>query len=172
MNRIFILTVIFVFLAVFVEFINLMLQLKGRILTKWFGKNAFNIHMIFVGFFWVITFCLIVILQFERHPLFHNNIVLKYIGLIMLVSGIFFSSWAFVLLGLKRSFCLNFFEENVLVVKKSLYKYIKNPEYYGFWTALIGLAVFTGSIYNLAIAAEFIIIMVPHIMLENKSLKR
>jgi len=172
MNRMFILTIIFVFLTIFVESINLILQLKGRRLTKWFGKNAFNIHMIVTEIFWVITFCLIVILQFEEHPLFHNSIVLKYIGLILLISGIILASWAFRLLGLKRSLCLNFFEENVPIVKKSLYKYIKNPEDYGLWIALIGFASFTGSIYNLVIAVEFIIIMIPHIMLESKPLKK
>ena len=172
MNRMFILTIIFVFLTIFVESINLILQLKGRKLTKWFGKNAFNIHMIFTGIFWVITFCMIVILQFEERPLFHNSIVLKYIGLILLISGIILASWAFGLLGLKRSLCLNFFEENVPIAKKSLYKYIKNPEDYGFWIALIGFASFTGSIYNLVIAVEFIIIMIPHIMLENIPLKK
>jgi len=172
MNRIFILTIIFVFLTILVESINLVFQLKGRRLTKMFGKNAFTIHMILTGIFWAITFCLIVILQFEEHPLFHNSTVLRYIGLILLIAGIILASWAFRLLGLKRSLCLNFFEENVPVVKKSLYKYIKNPVDFGLWIALIGFAIFTGSIYNLAIAVEFIIIMIPHIMLENKPLKR
>jgi len=171
MNRIFILTIIFVFLTILVESINLVFQLKGRRLTKWFGKNAFHIHIIFTGIFWIITFCLIVILQFEGHPLFHSSVILKYIGLILLVSGLILASWAFRLLGLRRSLCLNFFEENVPVIKESLYKYIKNPADYGLWIALVGLAIFTGSIYNLAIAVEFIIIMIPHIMLENKPLK-
>ena len=90
----------------------------------------------------------------------------------MLISGIVLGSWAFRLLGLKRVLCLNFFEENVPVVRESLYKYIKNPADYGLWTTLIGFAIFTGSIYNLTIAVEFIIIMIPHIILENKPLKR
>ena len=174
MNRIFILTIIFVFLTIFVESTNLILQLKGRRLTKWFGKNAFNFHMISTGFFGVITFCLFVILQFEEHPLFHNSIILnlKYIGLILSIFGIILASWAFSLLGLKRSLCLNFFAENVPIVNESVYKYIKNPVDYGLWMALIGFAVFTDSIYNFAIAVEFIIIMIPHIMLENKPLKK
>lgn len=158
-------------MTIFIESVNLIFQLKGKRLTKWFGKNAFNIHMILTGIFWVITFWLIVILQFKEHPLFHNSIILKYTGLILLISGIILASWAFRLLGLKRTLCLNFFEENVPVVKESLYRYIKNPEDYGLWIALIGFAIFTGSIYNLVIAVEFIIIMVPHIMLENKPLK-
>jgi len=172
MNRIFILTTIFIFLTILVESTNLILQLKGRRLSKWFGKNAFNIHMLSTVIFWVITFCLIVILQLEEHPLFHNSIILRYTGLILLFSGIILASWAFRLLGVKRSLCLNFFEENVPIVKESLYNYIKNPLDYGLWTALIGFAVFTGSIYNIAIAVEFIIIMIPHIMLENKPLKK
>jgi protein-S-isoprenylcysteine O-methyltransferase Ste14 len=172
MNRIFIFTIIFVFLTIFIESVNLMLQLKGRKLTKWFGNHAFNIHMISTLIFWVITFNLLVILQFTEHPLFHNSAILRYIGGFLLISGIVLGFWAFRLLGLKRVLCLNFFEENVPEVRESLYKYIKNPADYGFWTALIGFAVFTGSIYNLAIAVEFIIIMIPHIILENKPLKR
>lgn len=167
MTNIFILTVIFVFLTIFVESVNLLLQLRGRKLTKWLGKNAFNFHMKSTLFFWVITFCLIVILQFNEHPVLHNNSIVKCIGLIMLISGLIVALWALKLLGIKRALCLNFFEENVPVVKRSLYKYINNPLDYGFWIALIGFALFTGSMYNLIIAGEFIIVMIPHVMLEN-----
>jgi len=172
MNTIFVLTIIFVFLTIFVESINFILQLKGRRLTKWFGRNAFSVHMTSTGTLWVLTFCWIVILQFEEHPLFHNSTILKYIGLILLISGIILASWALRLLGLKRSFGLNFFEEDVPVVKNSLYKYVKNPEDVGLWAALVGLAIFTGSIYNLLIAVEFIMIMIPHIILESKPLRQ
>lgn len=85
----------------------------------------------------------------------------------MLISGLIVALWALKLLGIKRALCLNFFEENVPVVKRSLYKYINNPLDYGFWIALIGFALFTGSMYNLIIAGEFIIVMIPHVMLEN-----
>jgi protein-S-isoprenylcysteine O-methyltransferase Ste14 len=172
MKKIFFLSLLFAFLAIFVESVNLILQLKSRKLTKWFGKNAFSIHMITTGILWAITFCLIVFLQFENHPLFHRSISLKYVGLILLISGLILACWAFNLLGLKRALCLNFFEENVPEVRESLYKYIKNPLDYGFWMALVGFAIFTRSIYNLVIAVEFIIIMIPHIILENKPLKK
>jgi len=172
MKKLFFLTVVFAFLAIFVESTNLILQLKGRRLTKWFGKNAFSIHMVTTGIFWAITLCLMVILQFENHPLFHSSIVLKYVGLILLISGLILACWAFRLLGLKRALCLNFFEGNVPVVRESLYKCIKNPLDYGLWMALVGFAIFTGSVYNLVIAFEFIIIMIPHIVLENKPLSK
>jgi protein-S-isoprenylcysteine O-methyltransferase Ste14 len=172
MSRIFILTVIFAFLAIFVESVNLILQLKGRKLTKWFGKNAFGIHVITTAIFWAVTFCLVVILQFEDHPVFHSSIILKYGGLFLLIAGLILAFWAFRLLGLKRALCLNFFEVNVPVVRESLYKYVKNPLDYGIWMALVGFATFTGSVYNLLIAVEFIIIMIPHIILENKPLNK
>lgn len=171
MNKIFTLTIIFVFLTILVESINLILQLKGKKLTKWFGKNAFNFHMIITGIFWIIMFCFIVLLQFEIHPIFHNNITLKYVGLILLISGLILALWALKLMGLKRALCLNFFEENILILKSSLYKYIKNPMDIGFWTAFIGFALFTKSTYNLIIAIEFIVIMYPHMLLENIPLK-
>ncbi len=172
MKKIFVLTLIFAFLAILVESVNLILQLNGKKLTKWFGKNAFSIHMITTGIFWAITFCLIVYLQFGNHPLFHSSIILKYAGLILLITGLIMAFWAFKLLGLKRALCLNFFQEEVPVVRESLYKCIKNPLDYGIWMALVGFAIFTRSVYNLLIAVEFIIIMIPHIVLENKPLNK
>lgn len=167
MNPIFTLTLISIFLAILIESINLILQLKGKKLTKWFGKNAFNFHVIVTSVFWIIMFFFIVLLQFQQHPIFHNNIILKYFGLILLVLGGILALWALKLLGTKRALCLNFFEENVPIVKNGIYRYIKNPIDYGFWTAFIGFALFTGSLYNLIIAIEFIVIMYPHMLLEN-----
>jgi protein-S-isoprenylcysteine O-methyltransferase Ste14 len=172
MNRIFLLTLIFVFLTIFVESVSLILQLKGRRLSKWFGKNAFHIHMITTSTFWAITFCLIVFLQLYKHPLFHSSIILKYAGLILLIVGAIIAFWASRLLGLKRALCLNFFKDNVPEVTNSLYKYVKNPLDYGIWMTLVGFAIFTRSVYNLIIAVEFIIIMIPHMILENKILKK
>jgi len=169
-KRMFILIVVFVFLTIFVESINLILQLKGRKLTKFFGKNSFTIHMIITGSFWIITFFLFIIFQFEEHPLFHSNSLLRYIGLILMISGIPMALYAFKLMGLKRSLCLNFFEDNVPIIKNPLYNYIKNPEDYGLWMTLIGFALYTGSVYNLIIAVEFIVVMIPHIILESQNL--
>ncbi|MFW6129187.1 MAG: methyltransferase [Candidatus Aminicenantaceae bacterium] len=172
MNTIFILTLVFVFLAVFVESIVLILQLKGKKLSKWFGKNAFHVHMIVTLSFWGLAFCLVIALQFVKSPSFHNNILFKLIGFTLLISGLIIAVWGFWLLGLKRSLCLNFFEDNVPVVNHSLYKSIKNPEDTGFWLALFGLALFTGSVYNLIVAVEFIVLMIPHQMLENVPLNK
>jgi len=172
MNKVFLLTLIFAFLAIFVESLNLILQLRNRKLSRWFGTNAFGIHMITTSTFWVITFSLIVYLQFSKHPLFHSSIILKYAGLSLLTAGVILAFWAFRLLGLKRALCLNFFKENVPEVKESLYKYLKNPLDYGIWMTFVGFAIFTQSAYNLVIAVEFIIIMIPHIILENKALNK
>jgi protein-S-isoprenylcysteine O-methyltransferase Ste14 len=128
--------------------------------------------MVITGFLWVLSYGLIILLQFEKHPLFHHSDVLKYAGLILLVSGLVMSVWGFLLLGVKRSFGLNFFEENVPIVKKSLYKSIKNPEDYGFWMALVGFALFTRSLSNLIVTLEFIILMIPHMHIENIPIKR
>jgi protein-S-isoprenylcysteine O-methyltransferase Ste14 len=168
----FVFTLVSVFLAVSVESLVFILQLKGRKFSQWFGRNAFSVHTVITGFFWALSFCLIILLQFKKHPHFHNSIVLKYTGLIVLISGLVIAIWGLCLLGVKRSFGLNFFEENVPVVKKSLYKTIKNPEEYGFWMAVLGLALFTQSLFNLVIALEFIILMIPHMCVENTPLKK
>lgn len=168
----FILTIISVFLTIFIESLVFILQLKGKKFTKWLGPHAFTIHMIITGFFWVASFGLIVLLQFEKHPFFHNSSILKYAGLGIGVSGLVFAIWGFRLLGVKRSFGLNFFEDNIDTVNKSLYKSIKNPEDYGFWMAVFGFALFTRSSYNLVIAIEFIVLMIPHMYVENIPLKK
>lgn len=169
---VFVFAFVSVFLAVSIESLVFILQIKGQKFTKWFGKNAFRIHMVITGFFWVLSFVLIFLLQFEKHSFFHHSDVLKYAGLVLLISGLATAVWGFKLLGFKRSFGLNFFDEGVPVVKISLYKFIKNPEDYGFWAALIGFALFTRSSSNLVIALEFIILMIPHMYIENIPLKR
>lgn len=171
-STLFILTIISVFLTVSVELLIFILQLKGEKFSKWFGSRAFTIHVIITGFFWVLSFGLIVLLQFEKHPFFHHNSVLKYAGLVLWISGLVMATGGFKLLGIKRSFGLNFFENNVPIVNRSLYKSIKNPEDYGFWMAVFGFALFTRSLYNLVIALEFIILMIPHMQVENIPLKK
>lgn len=168
----FVLTLASVFLAVSVESLIFILQLKGQKFSHRFGKNAFRVHTVITGFFWALSFCLILLLQFKKHPHFHNSIVLKYTGLIVLISGMVIAIWGFCLLGVKRSFGLNFFEKNVPIVRKSLYKTIQNPEQYGFWMAVLGFALFTQSLVNLVIAFEFIILMIPHMCVENIPLKK
>jgi protein-S-isoprenylcysteine O-methyltransferase Ste14 len=172
MSRIFIVTVIFVFLTISVESVNFIFQWKGKKLTRWLGQNAFKYHALTTGLLWTITFCLMIALQFERHPLFHQSIILRHLGLILLIGGAVSALWGFKALGLKRSLGLNFFEENVPVVRGSIYKYVKNPEDYGLWMILLGFALLTRSSYNLVIAAEFIVIMIPHIMLESWPLRK
>jgi len=165
--KIFYLTVLTVFITIFVESINLLLQLKSNKLSEWFGRNAFKYHLLTTIFCWLLTFSLIIILQFKAHPLFHSSIFLKYTGVLFMIGGSILSIWGFIILGIKRSLCLNFFKEGVPIVKSSIYKYIKNPEDYGLWLALLGLAFFTGSLYNLVIALEFVVLMIPHMIIEN-----
>lgn len=172
MSKIFIVTFVFVLLTISVESANFILQWKGKKLTRWLGQNAFRYHALTTGLFWAITFCLMIALQFARHPLFHLSVILRHLGLILLIGGAVLASWGFKLLGLKRSLGLNFFEENVPVVQESIYKYVKNPEDYGLWMILLGFALLTRSSYNLAIAVEFIVIMIPHIMLEGVPLRK
>jgi len=166
------LIVISIFLTIFIESLIFILQIKGRKFSRWFGKNAFRIHMIVVGFFWGLSFFLIVLLQFGKHPHFHNIIILKWLGLIIMISGLALALWGFMVLGIERSFGLNFFKDNVPVARKSAYKFLKNPEDYGLWAALAGFALFSRSSLNLVIAIEFIILMIPHLMIENIPLKK
>jgi protein-S-isoprenylcysteine O-methyltransferase Ste14 len=172
MSGLFILSVIFVFFTIFGESVILILQLKGKKFTTWFGSHAFTIHMAITGGLWIITFMLILLLQMEDHIFMKYWIVVQYIGLVLLMLGGGLGLWAFTVLGLKRALCLNFFEEDVPVVTGGPYVYVSNPLDYGLWTALIGVALFTGSIYNLVIAVEFIVVMIPHVILENSILPK
>jgi len=92
--------------------------------------------------------------------------------MILLISGLALAIWGFKVLGIKQSFGQNFFEDNVPIVKDSIYKFVNNPEDYGLWAALSGFALFSRSFFNLAIALEFIILMIPHLMIENIPLKK
>ena len=149
----------------------MLLQLKGKILSRWFGKNAFVIHAVITLAFWTVAFCFVFALQFEKHPYFHNSDFLKYVGFALMIPGLIMAVWGFKLLGLKRALCLNFFKENIQLIDHPLYHYVKNPTDYGFWLMLLGFALFSQSLYNLIIALEFIILMIPHIYLENVPLK-
>jgi protein-S-isoprenylcysteine O-methyltransferase Ste14 len=171
-NMIFFLTLIFIFLSIFVETIFLILQLKGNYMTKYFGERAFAIHAITTLLLWCIAAFFIVLLQLEPHPIFHEIIALTIVGIILLIIGGVISSWGYIILGLKRSLCLNFYKEDVPIEEHKLFKYIKHPQDYGFWTLLAGFALFTGSIYNLIIFIEYVVIMVPHNLIESRPLKR
>lgn len=170
MHNILIITIISIFLTIHVESFFLILQRKGQYVSKWFGKYAFLFHATITIILWTFTFILIFFLQLRPHPLFHNLPSLQLTGFIIGLAGIILAIWGFLLLGLKRALCLNFYEKNVPKVQKSIYKYIHNPLDIGLWTALLGFALFTRSLYNLIIAAEFILVMIPHIWLENKPL--
>lgn len=172
MSNLFLLTLISFFLAIFVESLLLILQLKGRKLTKWLGAGAFTVHAGITGALWITSFVLFLLLQREDHPLFHECAAARYLGGVLFMSGGAVAVWAFLVLGLKRSLCLNFFEEIVPMVRKGPYRYFSSPLDYGLWTALLGLALITGSWYNLIITLEFILIMIPHIMLENLPLDK
>jgi protein-S-isoprenylcysteine O-methyltransferase Ste14 len=164
----FLLTIVFVFLTISVESLMLALQLGGRKLTRWFGEKAFTVHALVTVCFWVVTSCLLLALQFHDHPSLHGIPALRYVGIGLLVVGAAVALWAFVLLGPRRSLCLNFFEKGVPTVTRSLYKYLRNPMDLGMCVALAGLAAATDSIYNLIVGLEFIALMIPHAMLENR----
>lgn len=167
MNKTLIVTAIFVFLSVFIETVFLILQIWDNQITKWFGKRAFSVHATITILLWIVAFFFIALLQLEKHPLFHNSTLLKYLGIALFSVGLITSIWGFFLVGIKRALCLNFYVDNVPVVTTSLYKYIKNPIDIGFLSACIGFTLYTQSIYNLIIAVEFICIMIPHAKIEN-----
>jgi hypothetical protein len=171
MSPIFILTTIFIALTIVVEAILLGLQLEGRKLTRWLGTHAFTFFAFVVLTLWFILLYLLILLQYEEHPLFHTSAFVQHVGLVLFFAGIILAAWSFSLLGVKRALCINFFVDNVPLVTESVYRYLKNPAHYGFWLALTGFAVYTRSWYNFAIAVEIVVVMIPLIWLENKPLE-
>ena len=168
MSPIFILTAICIALIILVETILLSLQWNDRRLTRWLGTHAFTFFAFVVLTLWFLLLYLLIRLQYEEHPLYHTSAFVRYVGLVLFFAGIILAAWSFSLLGVKRALCINFFVDNVPLVTGSVYRYLKNPAHYGFWLALIGFAVYSGSWYNLAIAVEFVVLMIPIIWLENK----
>lgn len=172
MNLFFPLTLFGAFLAVGGESALLILQLRGRKLQKWFGRWAFPLHATITLILWFLTFIFYFLMQLADSPPFHNNLVVRCLGLVLLVFGLVLATWGFLVLGLKRSLCLNFFEEDVPVVQEHyLFHYIREPEDYGLWMVLFGLALVTGSTYNLFVAFTFVALMLPHQWLENRPLQ-
>ncbi|MFW6134643.1 MAG: methyltransferase [Elusimicrobiota bacterium] len=171
-DKLFILTAVLVFLSIAVESLSLLFQLSNKRLTKWFKDNDFNVHAGITVLFWTGMTVSFVFLQFKQHPDFYSQIIfLRIIGLWLLTAGLVISVWGFLMLGLKRSLGINFFRADVPIVNKSIYKYMNNPETIGLCTALFGFALFTGSVYNLIIAIEFTVLMIPHTKLENIPVK-
>ncbi len=168
MGPIFILTAIFIALTTVVEAILLGLQLRGRRLSCWLDPYAFSFFAVAVLSLWFVLLYLLIRVQYEEHPLFHTSALLRYTGFVLFFAGALMAAWAFSVLGAKRALCINFFTDNVPLVTGSVYRYLKNPAHYGFWLALVGLALYTSSWYNLAIAGEFVMVMVPLIWLENR----
>ncbi len=169
--NIFIITAAAVFTAIAVETLLLYLEYKGKRLTAWFGKKGFTIHAVTTVFLWALAGVMFLILQFEPHPEFHNIAFLKAAGGIIALAGFAVSLWAFYLMGAKRSLGINFFREEVPVEERGIYRYLSNPEAAGLCWGFAGIALFTGSIYNLIIALEIIAIMIPHTIFENLPLK-
>jgi protein-S-isoprenylcysteine O-methyltransferase Ste14 len=164
-------TIIVVFCTIAVESVFLILQLRGKLLTRLLGKNAFALHAIVTCMLWALSFIFICLLQKHNHPSFHESDIFSYAGLAVCAGGLVLSIWALKILGISRALCANFYYDGIPTVNASIYKYLKNPMDLGFWAALLGCAVFTRSIYNLIIAFEFIALMIPHSVLENIPLK-
>lgn len=136
-------------------------------MNRWFGKYAFRVHAVITSILWIATFILIVIFQFEKQIIFHDSVIIRYIGLFLIIVGAFIAGDTFRIMGFKRTLCINFYRDSFDLVRTSFYKYLDNPMDYGFWLVLTGFALFTASLYNLIIAGEFILVMIPHILIEN-----
>jgi protein-S-isoprenylcysteine O-methyltransferase Ste14 len=176
MKSIFFLSLISIFVAINGETLLLVLQYKRKLLSKLFSDKAFLIHAILALFFWTIMCGLFIFLQLflVDHPKFHNNPLLAGFGFILILIGLIISVLGFYQLGLKKSLCINFYEEKYSdsVINSSIYRYFSNPEDLGLWFMLIGLTFITGSILNAILSLEFILLMISHINIENIPLKQ
>lgn len=168
----FIAVLVAIFTSFFIESALLLLQQK-RILTKLFGKQAFILHVLATSTVWLITAIIFILFQFEKHPVFHNIAVLKQLGLVLIPMGLIIGGWAFGLLGWKRMFSVRLFaRKQPKIVKRSLYRYLKHPLYYGMILALAGFTLYKASLYNLIILLEVIGLLIPHIRIEEKGFKK
>ena len=97
--------------------------------------------------------------------------MIQILGGVMIGGGLTISTWGYSILGLDRSLGINFYRDDIESVDHSLYKFIKNPEEIGLLFMLFGFSLLTKSWYNLIIALEFTILMIPHQRIENLPLK-
>ena len=172
MNTFFLINMILVFLTIIVEFLMFYLQRKGRYMDKWFGDQAFFVHSLITLLLWTATWISIIAFQFAEHPSFHNSLSLQIFGWTLAIIGVSIATLGYKELGLRRSLGVNFYEEGTELEESGIYKWIKNPEENGYWIMLIGLALATDSLYNLVLAIEFIVLMIPHQKLENMPVQK
>ena len=168
---VFILTTILIFLAIFIEAAFLYSQWKTQWLTRKFGDKAFKIHSAITETLWTVASVGMIITLFAPNPHFHTSTIASVIGWILFGGGMVVATLGFKELGLERSLGINFFEEDVEIVESGIYKYISEPEEYGFWVMMAGFALGTASWYVLIYAIEFVVLMIPHQKIENLPLK-
>ncbi len=158
--------------TILIESILLYVQLKGRKITKMFGRSGFKVHVAVTCSLWALFLAALFLLQFQENQHFHSNVLLSYFGLVVSLNGLCLAGWGFSALGLKRSLCINFYRPNIEVVDRSIYKHLYHPEDIGFFLMLLGLALFTSSFANLFLALLFVLLIIPHAVIENRPLKR
>ena len=169
---VFLVTVITVFFSIFIECLLLYFQLKKQSLAKLFNERAFIVHRTTVTVLWVMIGGMLLALQSVKHPLFlRAGFPVECAGAALLLGGAAISTRAYLLLGAERSAHVNFFREGVPVVENSLYRYMKNPQYFGLGLMLAGGTLLTGSLFNLIITVEIILLLLPLGHIENMALK-
>jgi len=106
-------------------------------------------------------------MQFYEQLSFHNYTFIKISGFLLTAVGLITAITGCKQLGLKRSLCINFYYNDVSLIKTPLYKHISHPQDYGLITALTGMALATGYTFDLFIAGLVTVLLLPHQYLEN-----
>jgi len=121
---------------------------------------------------WIITALIFTALQFQPHPGVAPRSGIIAAAVAMMLTGGAVAVGGVLILGWRRSLCLNFYEPATPVCSHRLFRLVRHPMDYGFWLLLMGFAWLTGSYYNLLVALTWIGLMIPHQVIENWPLKR
>lgn len=123
-------------------------------------------HLIFVIIAYSITFSKFKNIIFWKEIIPHNLIV-EYLGVIILLISLSFAIWARILLGMNWSGAIQRVEGQRLV-RNGPYKYIRNPIYTGIICGFFGTFVIVGTIASLV---GFVIILSIYIVKIGKEQK-
>lgn len=159
--------------TIFLYYLSLKIQAKYKFYTYRFGKNGFVIHCILTGLMFIFLFFSFLVrnTKYIKLPIFYPVFII--IGNIFELIGAIIIVWSFLILGIKRTWGIRYFEKTYKekIEKRGPYRFLINPIYDGFFILLTGKALSFNSLFHLIIAVEsFILLNVFLARFENKEI--
>lgn len=137
---------------VLVTFSHALFLLKAK-------KSLWKIHFILNSVLWTVLLALIVILQFRKADVLFSG-ELRWLGILLLVAGLYLCYRVARVLNLKELMGIRFFYPiESRKISYGIFKYLNNPMYDGFILIFLGLG------FSLGISADFYLAVASFVFL-------